>query len=72
MPVNKPTRPNWRRDGDITEMAKDLAIAWGKYTQLLGEPPHGTVTQFKAMLQFTQWAKQTSEVALDNTHVTDL
>jgi hypothetical protein len=29
-----------------------LAKAWAKYTAVFGEPPHGTVRQLAAMLEF--------------------
>lgn len=43
-------------DGTLKEAQKhDLAIAirlgWVRYTELFGEPPHGTEKQIKAMLE---------------------
>lgn len=33
------------------DLARALHVAWHKYTGLLGEPPHGTLTQIRAMLE---------------------
>ena len=35
-----------------------LARAWARYTELFGEPPHGTVRQIAAMLELTgEWGE---------------
>ena len=34
------------------QLAADLVLAWAKYAAALGEPPHGTIKQLRAMLEF--------------------
>lgn len=34
------------------DLAVALHSAWKKYTELLGEPPHGTLPQMKALVEF--------------------
>ncbi len=33
------------------DLATALHVAWGKYVGLLGEPPHGTLPQLKALIE---------------------
>lgn len=33
------------------DLAKALQIGWRKYTDLLGEPPHGTEKQLAALIE---------------------
>lgn len=37
-------------------VAEKLHTAWGRYTELLGEPPHGTMKQLLALLEFAHLA----------------
>ncbi len=37
----------------IHDLATSLQVGWRRYTELLGEPPHGTLDQIKAMLVLT-------------------
>ena len=32
------------------ELASDIRHAWRRYTDLFGEPPHGTLPQIKALV----------------------
>jgi hypothetical protein len=38
----------------INEIASELNSGWTKYSSAFGQPPHGTVKQFGAMLCFTR------------------
>lgn len=33
------------------DLANILHVAWGGYTELLGEPPHGTIPQLNALVE---------------------
>lgn len=35
----------------MTRLAQTLNAAWKEYHALFGEPPHGTVQQFEAMIR---------------------
>jgi len=37
-----------------TGLANALAVGWKRYTDLFGEPPHGTKEQLAALLELTQ------------------
>jgi len=34
------------------DLATALQVAWRKYCNLFGEPPHGTLPQMKAFIEF--------------------
>lgn len=38
---------------DIQHVAASLSDGWRRYVELFGEPPHGTIKQFLALLEFS-------------------
>lgn len=43
----------WLTKTDVLdELAQRLQTAWAKYRAAFGEPPHGTLQQLRAMLEF--------------------
>lgn len=42
----------------ILRLAESLNSAWRKYSELFGEPPHGTIKQLTAMLTLSPQIKE--------------
>ena len=38
---------------DLQNVAAHLSDGWRRYTELFGEPPHGTIKQFLAVLDLS-------------------
>lgn len=46
-------------------LAKNLHTAWSKYQTIFGEPPHGTLNQLNAMVEFLDATELIQSISKD-------